>query len=71
MRYSPSLSIIHSWSYVSFHLTSIDVAGEQGEDDEEMSTKQRLILVSGSVVGGASEMVDSEILSSTMNVTGT
>ena len=47
------------------------MAGEQGEDDEEMSTKQRLILVSGSVVGGASEMVDSEILSSTMSVTGT
>lgn len=52
-------------------LTSTDVAGDQAEDSEEMNTKQRLILVSGSVVGGASEMVDNEILSSTMEVTGT
>ena len=44
------------------------MAGDQAEDDEEMSTKQR---VGGSVVGGASEMVDNEILSRTINVTGT
>ena len=46
------------------------MAGDQAEADEEMSTKQRLILVGGSAASGASEIVDNEILSSHMEVTG-
>ena len=42
------------------------MANDQAEADEDMSIKQRLILAGGSAVGGASEMVDNEVISSAM-----
>ena len=46
------------------------MANDQAEADEDMSIKQRLILAGGSAVGGASEMVDNEVISSAMEVAG-
>ena len=50
--------------------TAAGVARDQAEADEDMSVKQRLILAGGSAVGGASEMVDNEVIASAMEVTG-
>ena len=46
------------------------MAGDQAEADKEMSIKQRLVLAGGSAVGGASEMVEIEIVANAMEVTG-
>ena len=46
------------------------MARDQAEADEDMSIKQRLVLAGGSAVGGASEMVDNEVIASAMEVAG-
>lgn len=51
--------------------TAGGVARDQAEADEDMSIKQRLVLAGGSAVGGASEMVDNEVIASAMEVAGT
>ena len=50
--------------------TAGGVARDQAEADEDMSIKQRLVLAGGSAVGGASEMVDNEVIANAMEVAG-
>ena len=50
--------------------TAGGVARDQAEADEDMSIKQRLVLAGGSTVGGASEMVDNEVIANAMEVAG-
>lgn len=46
------------------------MAKDQAEADEGMSLKQRMVLAGGSTLGGASEMVDNEILAGALEVAG-
>ena len=50
--------------------TTGGVARDQAEADEDMSIKQRLVLAGGRAVGGASEMVDNEVIANAMEVAG-
>ena len=50
--------------------TAGGVTRDQAEADEDMSIKQRLVLAGGSAVGGASEMVDNEVIANAMEVAG-
>ena len=46
------------------------MAKDQADADEDMSLKQRLVLAGGSMLTGASEMVDNEIIAGAMEVGG-
>ena len=50
--------------------TAAGVAKDQADADEDMSVQQRLLLAGGSTLGGASEMVDNEIVAGAMEVGG-
>ena len=50
--------------------TAGGVAKDQAEADEDMSLKQRAMLAAGSAMGGASEMVDNEVLAAVLEVGG-
>lgn len=66
------LSRFFTWHFL--HSGAISAAGgvakDQADADDDMSIKQRLVLAGGSAVGGASEIVDNEVIASAMEVAG-
>ena len=52
------------------YISAGGILTDQAEADEDMSVQQRLLLAEGSTLGGASEMVDNEIVAGAMEVGG-